>query len=517
MRDKATIKRIQMYKSGKAERDKKGKITGGEYMSRDQAGNRDLTGATGRVEPDRRWFGNTRVVGASELDRFRAELSAASADPYAVVLNRKKLPLGLLRGGGGGGLADDGDGSNAGGVKRSSILECESYADVLTGKRRRKRPRMAGGATDMAALAAHAASTSTTFEEREAAPTAAETALRIDEDNGVRPERRHDLFSKGQSKRIWNELHKVIDSSDVVLCVLDARDVPGTRCRHLETYLKKHAPHKHLVFVINKCDLVPSWAARKWVALLAKERPTLAFHASMTRSFGKAALIGLLRQFAKLMADKKTISVGIVGYPNVGKSSVINTIKRKKVCKTAPIPGETKIWQYITMTRRIFLIDCPGVVYDDGADETDLVLRGVVRAERLPDPSEFVQPILDRCKREHVERVYGVSGWTTDEDFMEKVARKQGRLLKGGEPDYHQIGVNIINDFQRGKLPYFIGPPRPEKDDAAAASSSSSAAAAAAAPAGEDAPLGTVLGADEIMAVGTEKAMEVESDSEDDE
>ena len=85
---------------------------------------------------------------------------------------------------------------------------------------------------------------------------------------------------------------------------------------------------------------------------------------SMTHAFGKGALIGLLRQFGKLMSDKKQISVGVVGYPNVGKSSVINTLISKKSCKVAPVPGETKIWQYITLMKRIFLIDCPGVVVD---------------------------------------------------------------------------------------------------------------------------------------------------------
>jgi nuclear GTP-binding protein len=69
------------------------------------------------------------------------------------------------------------------------------------------------------------------------------------------------IFSKGQSKRIWNELYKVLDSSDVVLHVLDARDPLGTRCRAVEKYLKDEAPHKHLVFILNKCDLVPTKVA----------------------------------------------------------------------------------------------------------------------------------------------------------------------------------------------------------------------------------------------------------------
>ena len=74
-------------------------------------------------------------------------------------------------------------------------------------------------------------------------------------------------------------------------------------------------------------------------------------------------MISLLRQFALLHKDKKSISVGFIGYPNVGKSSVINTMRRKKVCNVAPIPGETKVWQFVAMTQRVFLIDCPGVVY----------------------------------------------------------------------------------------------------------------------------------------------------------
>ncbi len=59
--------------------------------------------------------------------------------------------------------------------------------------------------------------------------------------------------------------------------------------------------------------------------------PTIAFHASITNSFGKGALINLLRQYCKLHSDRKQVGVGVVGYPNVGKSSIINTLRKKKV------------------------------------------------------------------------------------------------------------------------------------------------------------------------------------------
>ena len=69
---------------------------------------------------------------------------------------------------------------------------------------------------------------------------------------------RHSVFTKGLSKRIWEELYKVIDSSDVLLYVLDARNPDGTRNKSMEEHLKKNCPSKHLIFLLNKCDLVPT-------------------------------------------------------------------------------------------------------------------------------------------------------------------------------------------------------------------------------------------------------------------
>merc|ERR1711990_1210431 len=138
----------------------------------------------------------------------------------------------------------------------------------------------------------------------------------------------------------------------------------------------------------------------------------------------------------------------------------------KSVCKVAPIPGETKCWQYITLTKRIYLIDCPGIVYDQGETDADKVLKGVVRAERIPDPESYIQPILDRVDKKHITDIFGVHSWQDSEDFIAQVAERTGKLKKGGEADVNNVCRSIIMDWQRGNIPFFTKPPT--KDEAEA-------------------------------------------------
>ena len=170
---------------------------------------------------------------------------------------------------------------------------------------------------------------------------------------------------------------------------------------------------------------------------MSKSYPTIAFHASITNSFGKGSLIQVLRQFSSLHSDRQQISVGLIGYPNTGKSSVINTLRRKKVCTVAPIPGETKVWQYITLMKKIFLIDCPGIVPPSSKDSSaDILFRGVVRIENVSNPEQYIPDLLKKCERKHLERTYEVKGWKNFEEdeslleessaeFIEIIARKQ--------------------------------------------------------------------------------------------
>lgn len=130
------------------------------------------------------------------------------------------------------------------------------------------------------------------------------------------------------------------------------------------------------------------------------------------------------------------------------------------MCTVAPIPGETKVWQYITLMKRIYLIDCPGVVPPNTNDtEEDILLRGVVRVENVENPEQYIEAVLDRTQPRHIQRTYDIKSYTDATDFLTILARKGGRLLKAAEPDLNGVAKMVINDFLRGKIPWFTPPP----------------------------------------------------------
>ena len=116
--------------------------------------------------------------------------------------------------------------------------------------------------------------------------------------------------------------------------------------------------------------------------------------------------------------------------------------------------------------KRIYLIDCPGVVPpSQGDNEEDILLRGVVRVENVENPAQYIQAVLKRTQTKHIERTYDIKASEYNNDpieFLSILARKGGRLLKGGEADVDGVAKMVLNDFLRGKIPWFSPPPGKE-------------------------------------------------------
>jgi nuclear GTP-binding protein len=226
-------------------------------------------------------------------------------------------------------------------------------------------------------------------------------------------------------KAYYKEFCKVVEAADVILEVLDARDPEGCRCRRVEQQVLAAGSDKRLVLVLNKIDLVPKEAVESWLKHLREEFPTIAFKASTQEKatklmqssheavggrasgasgcFGAQSLVSLLGNFCRNRGIRTTIRVGVIGYPNVGKSSLINSLKRGKVCGVASTPGFTKECKEISLDKHVKLIDSPGIVFGDKSHSgADLILRNCVRLEDLDDPVPAVHSILLRCDHEMI-------------------------------------------------------------------------------------------------------------------
>lgn len=115
----------------------------------------------------------------------------------------------------------------------------------------------------------------------------------------------------------------------------------------------------------------------------------------------------------------------------------------------------------ITLTKRIYLIDCPGVVPPNANDSAeDILLRGVVRVEAVENPAQYIEAALKRVQRRHLDRTYGITeNYTTSDEFLEILARKRGKLHKANVPDFDGIAVTVLREFLRGKIPWYVPPP----------------------------------------------------------
>jgi len=299
-------------------------------------------------------------------------------------------------------------------------------------------------------------------------------------------------IKQGTKNKKWyrRELNKLIETADVLIEVLDARDPQSCRCEEIEQRvlsLKSDATNrnKRVILLLNKIDLIPTEVLRKWIQLLRREFPVIAFKsntqnqksnlsqnrmrhtnqdASVTsQAVGAEALLQLLKNYSRSLNLKKSITIGFIGYPNVGKSSVINSLKRTRAAGTSSTPGFTTSLQEIRLDANIKLIDCPGVLLNESDDPTNLVLKNAIRVNDV-DGFSAVNSILERCPKESLMHAYMLPDYNSTEEFLFNVAKNRGKLKKGGVPDVEQAATLVLQDWNSGRIPFFVSPPEDSND-----------------------------------------------------
>ena len=236
-----------------------------------------------------------------------------------------------------------------------------------------------------------------------------------------------------------NSLEALISSSDLLIEVLDSRDP------HPSPYLESINLSKPRIFVLNKSDLVPSDIVDKWHQYLSKISPCFIFQIPVDEKL-KEALLGYIRTLGKS-------TLGIVGYPNVGKSSLINALKGYKIAPVTKLPGGTKKIEEYEINLNIKVLDSPGIERHD-TTPTD-ILRAIVGIENLQDPYTPVQGILEKVNKEKLLVLYAIPEFKDIKEFLTHVARKTGKIAKGGLPDYDSAAKIVLHDWFTMKISFY--------------------------------------------------------------
>lgn len=245
-------------------------------------------------------------------------------------------------------------------------------------------------------------------------------------------------------KKTFNEIvREVIERSDIILEVLDARFPEKTRNREIEDIAKEQG--KKIIYVLNKCDI----ADRKETEM-AKKRLHPCIFVSSTKRLGTTLLLKEIMRWTAGF-DKESVYVGVVGYPNTGKSSVINILSGKHAAGTSPKSGYTKGEKLVRLGKNVYLIDTPGVFSYGEIDDAKSLLTAAKDQSKFKDTVEAARKLVKALDGK-IERFYGMEKSEDMDMVLEQIALKYKMLRKGGVPDVERMARQIINDWQKGKI-----------------------------------------------------------------
>ena len=241
----------------------------------------------------------------------------------------------------------------------------------------------------------------------------------------------------------------IIKESDIVLEVLDARMPELSRNSEIESLVKSSG--KKLILILNKSDLVSEKDLRKNYQNLIKENPT--FVISSKDKMGTKRLREYIFMQAKNNGNEK-FRIGILGYPNTGKSSVINSLTLRKKAKVTSKAGTTHGQQWANFTDKISIIDSPGIIPLNENDETRLALIASKNVEKIKNPELVAHTIINLFSdKTNIEKLYEIKINSDDpQEIIEQVGNKKRYIKKHGEVEIIRASSQIIRDWQSGKL-----------------------------------------------------------------
>lgn len=254
-----------------------------------------------------------------------------------------------------------------------------------------------------------------------------------------------------------------LSSVDIVIELLDARCPRSSKNPEIDSLIGTK-PH---LTVLNKANLADPNANAKWKAIYEKEGK----HIVITDCIDKKGLDEVFEKVREILSDKiernvskgmnKTLKAMVVGIPNVGKSSLINSLAKNKKANVENRPGVTLNKQWVKTDAGIDLLDMPGVLwpkFDDKRVGENLAITGAIK-DKVLQSDEIAMILCAKLKAKYPDLLCARFNLDKDEiedldgyDLFELIGRKRSLLMRGGEVDFNRCATMILDEFRSAKI-----------------------------------------------------------------
>jgi ribosome biogenesis GTPase A len=259
----------------------------------------------------------------------------------------------------------------------------------------------------------------------------------------------------GHMNRARNQIEEAMPDIDLVVEVLDSR-LPYSSTNPLVDELRAGKP---CIKVLNKDDLSDPKITKSWVKHFEQQENTHALALVAEDHKQSQKLIQMIKNIVDQSEEKKTnIRVMIMGIPNVGKSTLINSLAGRYIANTGDEPAVTKRQQMIDLKNGVVLSDTPGILwprFENFHSGYRLATSGAIKntAMEYEDVAMYALEYLAKSYPEALLARYKLDVLPESGDsLLEVVARKRGCIRSGGKIDLHRAGEIVLHDFRSGKI-----------------------------------------------------------------
>ena len=293
---------------------------------------------------------------------------------------------------------------------------------------------------------------------------------------------------------VWKQLWMTVEKSQLLFQIVDGRNPLYYRCPDLEKYIKEVDPNKQSVLIVNKADLMNKEIRKNWADYFKTNNIKYIFFSAITelekiekgesdseivdesdyRIFTRNDLVQYIKEEGEKLPksenekdkNKNAVMVGFIGYPNVGKSSIINVLMKTKKVGVASMPGRTKHYQTLFLPeepklnikqKSICLVDCPGLIFPSfTSSKADMLVNGIYPIDTLNDIYNPIQIIINRLPAKILCNYYKIilPDIYSAKQFLQVIAKKRGFYTGNGLPDEAKTAKLVLRDYVSGKLLY---------------------------------------------------------------